>query len=290
MCIAILKQKNGNITDEELRACFQTNPDGAGIAYNVNKKLIIEKGIFNIEEFVKKVRNAEKICDGNMLIHCRISTSGNIDKDNCHPFFVNNSLALIHNGILDIDVPKGSPKNDTRLYIENYLQGFTTQDLIHNQALKNLIGFYIGSSKFVLLSNDDEFAIINEGFGHWKDNVWFSNKSYEPKTILYDWYDNTIDDVVDFEVVEDFFKNPNVLQDTCDFFYFLAYDDFIEYGDDPFIDYNDGVELYNQEWFNGNVKGMFLLKDVSPQLYRVYKELYNEAIHAIFEEDILETA
>lgn len=293
MCIAILKKKDGNITDEQLKNCFEANPDGAGIAYNVNKKLIIEKGIFHVEDFIKKVRKAEKRCDGNMLIHCRISTSGNIDKDNCHPFFVNSSLALIHNGILDIDVPKNSPKNDTRLYIERYLQGFTTYDLIHNQALKDLIGFSIGSNKFVLLSSNDEFAIINEDLGHWKNNVWFSNNSYESRRILYDWYDRYEDEDNFFtlDVMQDFFNSQDVIEETSEFLYCLSEDELIEFGDNPLIDYQYNLELYNPEWIDAkDRKGIYPLKDVSQPLYQLYKELYKEAIQNILRENMLETA
>ena len=179
MCIAILKRKNGTITDDALRESFRYNADGAGIAYTKDKKLIIIKGIFNAEVFVQKVREIEAICDNNMLIHCRIGTSGLKDASNTHPFVVNEDVALIHNGILDVKVPKGSPKNDTQLFIENYLNGIDKHTLMHNKAIHGLIEKCIGhNNKFVLLDNNGFYKIINEDAGHWKDNVWYSNYSY----------------------------------------------------------------------------------------------------------------
>lgn len=179
MCIAILKRKNGTITDDALRESFRCNADGAGIAYTKDKKLIIIKGIFNAEVFVQKVREIEAICDNNMLIHCRIGTSGLKDASNTHPFVVNEDVALIHNGILDVKVPKGSPKNDTQLFIESYLNGIDKHTLMHNKAVHGLIEKCIGhNNKFVLLDNNGFYKIINEDAGHWKDNVWYSNYSY----------------------------------------------------------------------------------------------------------------
>ena len=122
MCIAILKTKKGNITDEQLKNSFISNSDGAGIAYTIKGKLIIEKGIVNVDKFIKAVRNAEKKCDSNMLIHCRIGTSGYKDKNNTHPFKVTNNVCLIHNGILDVDVPKNSNINDTQIFINDYMK------------------------------------------------------------------------------------------------------------------------------------------------------------------------
>lgn len=195
MCIAILKTKTGIITDEELRNCFKRNKDGAGIAYTVDNKLIVEKGIFNIDDFVSVVRAAEEICDNNMLIHCRITTSGNIDTLNCHPHILNQNMCMIHNGVLDIDVPKNSLVSDTIIYCNKVLKQIRNKDLLHNNAITKLIESHIGDyNKFVFLNNKGEYNIINEEVGHWKDGVWYSNESYKGYATVYgtgcyDWDD-----------------------------------------------------------------------------------------------------
>lgn len=97
MCIAIVKPQNKTISDEYLENCFENNSDGAGIAYANNGKLYIVKGIFDKQKFIQVVRKAEKFAEGDMLIHCRIGTSGLKNKNNCHPHIVNNNLVMIHN-------------------------------------------------------------------------------------------------------------------------------------------------------------------------------------------------
>ena len=83
MCIAILKTKDGNITDEQLLNCFDNNPDGAGLAYTKDNKIIVVKGIFEATQFVEEYHKAVAEADGAMLVHCRIGTSGFKDYTNC---------------------------------------------------------------------------------------------------------------------------------------------------------------------------------------------------------------
>ena len=179
MCIAILKTKDGNITDEQLLNCFDNNPDGAGIAYTKDNKIFIVKGIFDAKQFVDAYHKAEAEADGAMLVHCRIGTSGFKDYTNCHPHVVSDECVMIHNGILSIDVPKDSKVSDTVLYVEQYLKPLP-KDFMLNDGIMSLITDHIGAgNKFVFLNNHGDFSIANEKAGHWKNGVWFSNYSYE---------------------------------------------------------------------------------------------------------------
>ena len=179
MCIAILKTKDGNITDEQLLNCFDNNPDGAGIAYTKDNKIFIVKGIFDAKQFVEEYHKAVAEADGAMLVHCRIGTSGFKDYTNCHPHVVSDECVMIHNGILSIDVPKDSKVSDTVLYVEQYLKPLP-KDFMLNDGIMSLITDHIGAgNKFVFLNNHGDFSIANEKAGHWKNGVWFSNYSYE---------------------------------------------------------------------------------------------------------------
>ena len=179
MCIAILKTKDGNITDEQLLNCFDNNPDGAGLAYTKDNKIFIVKGIFDAKQFVEEYHKAVAEADGAMLVHCRIGTSGFKDYTNCHPHVVSDECVMIHNGILSIDVPKGSKVSDTVLYVEQYLKPLP-KDFMLNDGIMSLITDHIGAgNKFVFLNNHGDFSIANEKAGHWKNGVWFSNYSYE---------------------------------------------------------------------------------------------------------------
>ena len=179
MCIAILKTKDGNITDEQLLNCFDNNPDGAGIAYTKDNKIFIVKGIFDAKQFVEEYHKAVAEADGAMLVHCRIGTSGFKDYTNCHPHVISDECVMIHNGILSIDVPKDSKVSDTVLYVEQYLKPLP-KDFMLNDGIMSLITDHIGAgNKFVFLNNHGDFSIANEKAGHWKNGVWFSNYSYE---------------------------------------------------------------------------------------------------------------
>lgn len=179
MCIAILKTKDGNITDEQLLNCFDNNPDGAGLAYTKDNKIIVVKGIFEATQFVEEYHKAVAEADGAMLVHCRIGTSGFKDYTNCHPHIVSDECVMIHNGILSIDVPKDSKVSDTVLYVEQYLKPLP-KDFMLNDGIMSLITDHIGTgNKFVFLNNRGDFSIANEKAGHWKNGVWFSNYSYE---------------------------------------------------------------------------------------------------------------
>lgn len=178
MCIAIVKKEGANISDEYLENCFDNNKDGAGIAYAYEGKLYICKGIFDKDKFIKTVREAEKKAQGAMLIHCRIGTSGLMDKTNCHPHIINNRCVMIHNGILHINVPNDSKISDTVLFIKNYLNELP-KDFMSNENLCELIKMAIGSgNKFALLNNKGEYKIINEEAGNWVNDIWYSNTSY----------------------------------------------------------------------------------------------------------------
>ena len=179
MCIAILKTKDGNITDEQLLNCFDNNPDGAGLAYTKDNKIFIVKGIFDAKQFVEEYHKAVAEADGAMLVHCRIGTSGFKDYTNCHPHVVSDECVMIHNGILSINVPKDSKVSDTVLYVEQYLKPLP-KDFMLNDGIMSLITDHIGAgNKFVFLNNRGDYSIANEKAGHWKNGVWFSNYSYE---------------------------------------------------------------------------------------------------------------
>lgn len=185
MCIAIVKTKYGTISDDILRTCFKNNPHGSGVAWTENNKLHIIKGIFKVDEFINAVRDVEQKADSNILIHCRISTSGLVDESNSHPHIVNDSLVLIHNGILDIDVPKNSTESDTVLFIKEYLKDLP-KDFEYNKSIMRLIEDKIGSfNKFCFLNSNGDYFILNEKSGEWINGVWYSNDSYQPRLFTY---------------------------------------------------------------------------------------------------------
>ena len=302
MCIAILKTKNGVITDEELRSSFKNNSDGAGIAYTSNNELRIVKGIFNVDVFIKTVRQAEKLADNNILIHCRIGTSGQKDKNNTHPFVINNNICLIHNGILDVTVPKGSKINDTQIFIKKFMKGIANDTILKNQTYHNVLEELIGcNNKFVILNNKGEYKIINENAGHWKDGVWFSNSSYQRTSYksffgtgyaqqqfdyykkYYDFYDDESEYYEDY-YVEKYKKylSPQDEEVIIDAIQELTYERVKEFNYDVYYDTatKELITRKEAEEYTCDCSiealGIYALEDLSKELYDLYIDFAEE--------------
>ena len=193
MCIAIMKPQGKIISKKTLQECYKNNPDGAGFMFSSNKELHIKKGYFDFKEFYEEYK---KYQDKKCVIHFRIKTHGKIDKDNCHPFRINNSLAFIHNGI--ISGFGGNVKSDTVEFNEQVLQGLVSKwgNLsLFEKPVTKLIQASIGHSKLVFLDRHNNHNIINENMGEWHKGVWYSNTSYKKSKYDYTkWSWNKDDD------------------------------------------------------------------------------------------------
>jgi glutamine amidotransferase len=178
MCIAIYKPEGKIIPYNTLKECYDANPDGAGFMYAENKVLHIEKGFFSLKDFYQSyVKHQDK----QAVLHFRIKTHGKIDKTNCHPFAINNSLGFVHNGVIS---GFGDTDHSDTIGFNNKV----LQPLVHkwgNLALfqdpmKDLIESRIGYSKLIFLDRHGNHNILNEQKGVWDDGVWYSNTSYKP--------------------------------------------------------------------------------------------------------------
>lgn len=178
MCIAIYKPEGIKIDKATLERCFNANPDGAGYMYNDNKQLHMHKGYFTFKEFYKDFKKHE---DKQAVIHFRIKTHGAINKDNCHPFMVNNALGFVHNGVISgFGVEDMS---DTRHFNEEIVKPLVAKwgNLsLFQPAIKSLIESRIGYSKLIFLDRHGNYDIFNENKGMWDNGVWYSNSSYKP--------------------------------------------------------------------------------------------------------------
>jgi glutamine amidotransferase len=176
MCIIAIQPKNEIISEQTLANCWDNNNDGAGIMYAIDGKIIVHKELDSFDKFLAYKKQVDKL-NVNVVLHFRISTSGAIDKNNIHPFKVNDNLYFCHNGILDINVPIGSKINDTQIFNNVFMKGMNPR-FIYNESTRNLIQYSIGKNKFVFLDNKGEFFILNEHLGSWDSGVWYSNDSY----------------------------------------------------------------------------------------------------------------
>lgn len=176
MCIAIMKPKDKVLSKEILETCCKANPDGMGFAYIDGDTMYIKK-YMKFEDFYKDYKEVEN--KSNMLIHFRIATHGKVEIDNCHPFWLNHRMALVHNGVIS-GYGDRDTKSDTRDFIDKVI-GNISWKLMKNPSYRELIGKCIGYSKFAILDISCDYWIINEDKGVWDDGVWYSNTSYKPK-------------------------------------------------------------------------------------------------------------
>ena len=186
MCIAIFCPKNIRPTKAVLRQCFENNPDGAGYAFASGGKVLIRKGFYTWRSFWDDFREHCPI-SGSALIHFRIATSGQIDGQNCHPFRITDSHALIHNGNLSGKLGLDCDTlSDTGLFVANIMRPtlLKSPKLLHNKAFQYFITETIGyANKVLVLDGKDNVTIFNEKAGEWNKGSWFSNKSYTTEKV-----------------------------------------------------------------------------------------------------------
>jgi len=182
MCIACLSPEGVIIPVEYLEESFRSNPDGAGFAYAENEQLHIEKGFMSFDEFYSAYKPHEEKA---AAVHFRITTHGNTDAENTHPFSVGKNLCMIHNGIINAVDRPDKTKSDTYWFNQKILVPVYKRDsrFIFKEHFKDLITEYIGYSKLVFLNNKGHYTIVNENKGHWDEGVWYSNTSYKPRKV-----------------------------------------------------------------------------------------------------------
>lgn len=183
MCIAIFKPKKAHITRKQLLNCWTNNPDGMGVMWIAGNEIQVYKEMNSFRAFYKTIRSV----DADLVIHFRIATSGQINTKNCHPFKINNQLGFVHNGVITkMNAKEGDDRSDTMLFRDRVLKQIEPE-LIYNPAVQTMLSDYIGYSKLIFLdAKNMRYLILNEQLGHWKDGIWFSNKSYEP-TVTRSW-------------------------------------------------------------------------------------------------------
>lgn len=178
MCIAILNT-NGKLSKQTFKTCWGNNPHGGGIAWSDGNKVHTFKEIKSVSTmYTKYCELRDQFPDGNILIHFRIATHGRINETNCHPFKVSNKLAFIHNGMISSPTLGKSPDfSDTYLFNQLILQKLP-KNFVNNEAILSMMADFIGYSKLIFLSANNDWCIVNESLGIWDGDNWFSNDSY----------------------------------------------------------------------------------------------------------------
>ena len=185
-----------------LRDCFDRNPDGAGVMYAEDGTLKVAKGFMkwrSLKRYLKRMTD-EKKTSLPFVFHFRIATHGSIGPPNCHPFYVHDNMAMMHNGVMsNIPIEKDSDISDSEAFINVYVKGLgydlntgseiAIEQLEGGSPLHDLYDSFIGGSKLLFMDNMGDVAIINESSGYWEKSgsgkgMWFSNRMWKPIKVV----------------------------------------------------------------------------------------------------------
>ena len=177
MCLIIHQPKKLDLSEQLLTDIYTRNSDGLGIMY-------AEKGKLRVHRFLPKSA-AEFIAayeahgaGREIILHARMTTHGDTNLDNCHPFTVTPRVALAHNGILSFGNDWDKTKSDTWHFVQRVITPAVAYDeaLIHDAAWQKYIGAVIGNSnKFAMMDRHGQVSIINRDSGVEFLGAWWSN-------------------------------------------------------------------------------------------------------------------
>lgn len=193
MCIIVAKNRGIEMPSKEiLKNCFDFNSDGAGFMYVKNGKVHINKGFMTFDKFYDALQKLNKIHDLKehaIVMHFRISTAGNVDGGNCHPYPITTNenhlrkehfvtdIGMAHNGIIS-QYSNGKGKlNDTQLFIKECVSVFKdlSKDFLKHQGVMRILE-EIADSKLCFLDSHENIHLVGKFI---EDNgVMYSNSSY----------------------------------------------------------------------------------------------------------------
>ena len=201
MCLAVLLTEGADIPNWQIRNAWANNSDGGGFAYidREGPSIVMEK-FMDVDDYIQAFRLRRSMHpDTPFMLHFRFATAGLTDLSNVHPFMMNESTAMCHNGVIKIPMYKDETRSDTSCFNDEILKRLP-RDWLDIPEMVDMVEDYIGWSKMIFLSVDPdlsyEWYILNVSSGHWTDDkkVWYSNKSYDYATARhpqYGLYDST---------------------------------------------------------------------------------------------------
>jgi hypothetical protein len=171
-----------------IESIYKYNSDGLGLMYRNKRGMKIVKTLpRSVEDFRRVV---EQMPDDNrsMALHARLTTHGDTDTTNCHPYVVvPGQVALMHNGILDTGNDADKTKSDTWHFCKDFLEGPVSKypELIHDEGFRRMLAEFIGNNRFVFMDSDGVLSVINEDQGIKHGALWFANTyAWDPALLI----------------------------------------------------------------------------------------------------------
>lgn len=183
MCLIVLQPKgDAMLPTEEIRGAWSANPDGAGYMFVRDGELVFRKPFFKYRSLKRHYRrDFAKYGDKSpFVLHFRYATHGPKNSLNTHPHpLADGRVGLAHNGVFPW-IPEDKTISDT-VHFCRMLEPVSAQSVM-NPEFCNYLEDEIQWNKVVLLDNTGDYRILNENFGHWIGDRWFSCRM-APRTV-----------------------------------------------------------------------------------------------------------
>lgn len=194
MCIIVSKGKGVAMPSKTiLQNCFNRNKDGAGLMYVNKGNVVIRKGFMTFKDFydyIEKLERTYDLTEKALVMHFRISTGGNVDAGNCHPYPVtadaqrlrctriNTTLGMAHNGIISDYSRKDKVLNDTQCFVRDCVSVLYEYDneFYNNPRVMNMLKDVAGSKLCFLDANENIYYI---GDFVEDEGIMYSNTTYK---------------------------------------------------------------------------------------------------------------
>lgn len=197
MCIIIYGKKK--IEEEFLQDSYRINKDGIGLMWSENDKL---KTMVTLD-YSTFLTEYNSLTERGIFpaIHFRAATIGGVCLDNCHPFLVNESIGLMHNGTMKLGLPAATNYYGTNFNYDFYSSYTTTSknskvktktdsehfaELISDMTWqeydildKKIFDVILNGSRVLLMNNKGEVKILNRNssIAIEEDGVWYSKNN-----------------------------------------------------------------------------------------------------------------
>ena len=254
MCIIVEKRKWIELpTKEILKNCFNYNSDGAGIMFNDGNQVFIEKGFMDFNSFYSRLEALDKefnLVNSDLALHFRISTSGNVDQGNCHPYPISTEtsqlrnlslvtdIGMAHNGVIRKHIPETrSILNDTQTFIKNFVYNMYSSNKEFLTVGANIKALEEEAGSKLCFITKDNMYIIGK-FIEETNGILYSNDTY----LSYDYGWGYEDYSVDFDYF-DMFDIEGEPLDVKDFTFILSKLEFVK---EDTVKCFDGTVYYNE--------------------------------------------
>jgi len=170
MCVIAIKPANVQMLDiDTLRQMAHRNPNGFGFATTSGQ-------CYKSTDFKAFLSRLEQIPDSEgVVIHMRLATHGSVKKNNCHPFYDEETdTYFAHNGVLPI--PSVHDMTDSEIAFRDILVPAIKKYGIQSKEFDEISDSIRGHSKFAYIHKGDIY--IQGNFSE-IDGYYFSNTYWQ---------------------------------------------------------------------------------------------------------------